>query len=148
YHASKFLSEEDGAKIIGIVELKGALVNEDGIAIEDLYSHLQEGKPFEEFPGARFVADGKSVMEADCDILIPAAIEGQITMENAPRIRAPIIAEAANGPVTSAADLYLREHGKVVIPDIYLNAGGLTVSYFEWIKNLSHIRFGRLERRF
>lgn len=148
YHAAKFLSEEDGAKITGIVELHGALVNDEGIAIEALYTHVKEGKSLREFPGARFVADSKSVLEADCDILIPAAIEGQITLENAPRIRAPIIAEAANGPVTSAADIYLREQGKVLIPDVYLNAGGLTVSYFEWIKNLSHIRFGRLERRF
>ena len=88
------------------------------------------------------------MLEHECDILIPAALESQITLENASRIRAPLIAEAANGPVTYEANQILREAGKTLIPDIYLNAGGVTVSYFEWIKNISHIRFGRLERRF
>jgi glutamate dehydrogenase (NAD(P)+) len=93
------------------------------------------------------VADGASVLELDCDVLIPAALEGQITPQNAARIRARVIAEAANGPVAYEADRILREAGKVVLPDLYLNAGGVTVSYFEWIKNLQKIRFGRMERR-
>jgi glutamate dehydrogenase (NAD(P)+) len=94
------------------------------------------------------VEDGHSVLEKECDILLPAALEGQITRENAGRIKANLIAEAANGPVTYGADQILREKGVVIIPDAYLNAGGVTVSYFEWIKNLSHIRFGRMERRY
>jgi glutamate dehydrogenase (NAD(P)+) len=98
-------------------------------------------------PDAEYLADGARLLETDCDILIPAALEGQITEQNAARIRAPLIAEAANGPVTYEADRILREAGKTLIPDLYLNAGGVTVSYFEWIKNLSKIRFGRMERR-
>ncbi|MDQ3397684.1 MAG: hypothetical protein M3511_07925 [Deinococcota bacterium] len=100
-----------------------------------------------DFPGARYLKDGKGVLEYDCDILLPAALEAQITAENAARIGAPLIAEAANGPVTAEADNILRQKGAIILPDVYLNAGGVTVSYFEWIKNISHIRFGRLERR-
>jgi glutamate dehydrogenase (NAD(P)+) len=99
------------------------------------------------FPGGHFEPNGRAVLEADCDILIPAALENQLTMENARRIRAPLIAEAANGPTTASADEFLRAQGKILIPDVYLNAGGVTVSYFEWIKNLSHVRFGRMDRR-
>jgi glutamate dehydrogenase (NAD(P)+) len=99
------------------------------------------------FPGAEYVADGLRLLEHECEILIPAALESQITEENAGRIRARIIAEGANGPATYEGDRILRESGKVVIPDMYCNAGGVTVSYFEWIKNLNHIRFGRMERR-
>lgn len=147
YYAAKFLSEEDGALITAIIERQGAIVNEGGLAVEAVKQHLAAGKKLEEFPGARFVADGRSALEGDCDILLPAALEAQITSQNAPRIRAKLIAEAANGPVTYEADVILRERGVSILPDIYLNAGGVTVSYFEWIKNISHIRFGRLERR-
>ena len=148
YHAAKFLSEEDGARIVAIIERDGAILADEGLKVEEVMAYRREQGGIKDFPGAQFVENGKAVLEAECDILIPAALEGQITAENAARIQAPLIAEAANGPVTFAADEYLRERGKVIIPDFYLNAGGVTVSYFEWIKNLSHIRFGRLDRRF
>ncbi len=147
YHTAKFLAEEDGARIVGIIERDGAVLSEKGLPVDRVSDHKREHGGIKGMSGVTFVEDGCSVLEADCDILIPAALEGQITMENAPRIRASLIAEAANGPITFEADNYLRERGKVILPDIYLNAGGVTVSYFEWIKNLSHIRFGRLDRR-
>ena len=147
YHAAKFLSEEDGAKIIGVIERDGAVYNERGIDVEKLAAYMRERRGVRGYPDARTVEDGRALLEAECDILIPAAIEGQIDSGNAPGIRAALIAEAANGPVTYEADEILRRRGKVIIPDVYLNAGGVTVSYFEWIKNLSHIRFGRLQRR-
>jgi glutamate dehydrogenase (NAD(P)+) len=147
YYAAKFLSEEDGALVVGIIERDGAILSDKGLPVEEVSAHLREHGGVKGFPGATYLEDGRSVLEAECDILIPAALEGQITLENAPRIQAPLIAEAANGPVTFEADNHLREHGKIIIPDTYLNAGGVTVSYFEWIRNLSHIRFGRLDRR-
>ena len=148
YHAAKFLSEEDGAQIIGIIERDGAIVSDKGLNVEIVKNYIREKGSVANFPGASYIKDGKTALEMDCDILIPAALENQITIENAPRIRAPLIAEAANGPISFEADKYLSEHGKVIIPDIYINAGGVTVSYFEWIKNISHMRFGRMERRF
>jgi glutamate dehydrogenase (NAD(P)+) len=147
YHAAKFLQEEDGVRLIALVERDGALLDANGMKVEAVAEYRRSHGGLKGFPGARYEPDGRAVLEADCDILIPAALENQITIENAARIRAPLIAEAANGPVTFAADEYLRTHGKVLIPDVYLNAGGVTVSYFEWIKNLSHIRFGRMDRR-
>jgi glutamate dehydrogenase (NAD(P)+) len=148
YHAAKFLSEEDGVKIVAIIERDGAILSENGLAVESVKTYKSEKGGIEGFPGAKYVKDGMCVLENDCDILIPAAMEEQITSENASRIKAPLIAEAANGPVTYKADEILRSRGTVIIPDIYINAGGVTVSYFEWIKNISHIRFGRMERRF
>jgi glutamate dehydrogenase (NAD(P)+) len=147
YHAAKFLSEEDGAPVVAIIERDGAILNERGLPVEEVAAWLREHGGVEGFPGAEFVADGTRVLEADCDVLVPAALESQITEENAPRIRAKVIAEAANGPATYQASALLRDAGKIVLPDLYLNAGGVTVSYFEWIKNLSKIRFGRMERR-
>jgi glutamate dehydrogenase (NAD(P)+) len=147
YHAGKFLEEEDGARIVAIIERDGAVVNDAGLSVERVREHLQEHGGVKGFPEGEYVADGAPVLEHDCDILIPAALEGQITERNAPSIRARVIAEAANGPVTYEADRILRDAGRIVIPDLYLNAGGVTVSYFEWIKNLSKIRFGRMERR-
>jgi len=148
YHTAKFLAEEDGARIVGIIERDGAVLSEKGLDVDRVADHKREYGGVKGVEGVAFVEDGRSVLEADCDLLIPAALEGQITMENAPRIRAAMIAEAANGPITFEEDDYLRERGKVIIPDVYLNAGGVTVSYFEWIKNISHIRFGRLDRRY
>ncbi len=148
YHVSRFLAQEDGVRIVAIIGRDGALVDEKGLDVEAVKEYKDEHRRFGGFPGAEFVEDGPSVLEHDCDVLIPAAVEGQIDADNAPRIRARVIAEAANGPVTFEADRILRERGVTVLPDIYANAGGVTVSYFEWIKNISHMRFGRMERRF
>ncbi len=147
YHAAKFLSEEDHAKITGIIERDGALVNENGLDVEAVRNWIMANGGVTGFPDATFVENGASVLEQECEILIPAALEGVINLSNAERIKAPLIIEAANGPVTAGADDILREKGCVIIPDMYANAGGVTVSYFEWVKNLSHIRFGRMQRR-
>lgn len=147
YHASKFLAEEDGALITAVIEYDGAIVNENGIDIDDLKGWMIAHGGLKTYPHGTYVENGLSVLEMDCDILIPAALEGQITRQNAMNIQAKLIVEAANGPVTSGADNILRDMGVVILPDFYVNAGGVTVSYFEWIKNLSHIRFGRLQRR-
>ena len=147
FHAAMFLADECDARIVGIIERDGGLWNEDGLDVHDVGEYLREHGGVRGYGDARFVEDGRSLLEAECDILIPAALEGQITRNNAERIQARVIAEAANGPVTFEADEILRRRGVVVIPDAYLNAGGVTVSYFEWIKNISHIRFGRLENR-
>jgi len=148
YHAAKFLQEEDGALIVGILESDGAILSEKGFKVEAVKLWKKEKGSISKFPDGKFIGQGDSVLEAECDILIPAALEGQITEKNASRIKASLIAEAANAPVTYEADEILRSRGKVILPDIYLNAGGVTVSYFEWIKNISHMRFGRMERRF
>jgi glutamate dehydrogenase (NAD(P)+) len=148
YHAAKFLSEEDGCKIIAVVERDGALLDPKGLDIEDVRQWMNRHDGLlAGYPNATHVADGASILEAACDILVPAALEGVIHLGNAERIRAPLIIEAANGPITFGADEILRRKGCVIIPDMYANAGGVTVSYFEWVKNLSHIRFGRMQRR-
>ena len=147
FHAAKFLSLEDGAKVIGIVERDGALMSGDGLDVAAVKEWITSSGGVEGFPNATFIAEGNLVLEAECDILIPAALEGVIHAKNAADIKAKLIIEAANGPITAAADEALRARGVVVIPDLYANAGGVTVSYFEWVKNLSHIRFGRMERR-
>ncbi|MFC4669903.1 Glu/Leu/Phe/Val dehydrogenase [Seohaeicola nanhaiensis] len=147
YHAAKFLSEEDGALITGIIERDGALFNPKGLDVEAVHHWLVSHGGVSGYPDATHTAAGAAVLEEDCDILIPAAMEGVINLDNAARIKAPLIIEAANGPVTAGADEILREKGTVIIPDMYANAGGVTVSYFEWVKNLSHIRFGRMGRR-
>jgi glutamate dehydrogenase (NAD(P)+) len=147
YHAAKFLQEEDGALITGLIERDGALLNESGLDVEKVHAHLRETGGVSGYADAEFVENGASVLEHDCDVLLPAALESQITEENAGRIKARVVAEAANGPVTHLADHILRTGGRAVIPDMYLNAGGVTVSYFEWTKNLSKMRFGRMDRR-
>lgn len=147
YHAAKFLSEEDGATITAVIEWDGAIVNDDGINIEDLRQWIIKHGSIKGYPQGTFVAEGAVVLEKECDILIPAALEGVINLNNADRIKANLIIEAANGPITFGADEILRKKGVVIIPDMYANAGGVTVSYFEWVKNLSHIRFGRMQRR-
>ena len=148
YHTAKILQEEDGAKIIAVIEYDGGLLNSNGIDIEKLAEYRKENGGVKGFPEAKFIQDGASLLEEECDILIPAALEGVIHQGNATRIKAKVIAEAANGPVTFGADAILQKKEIAIIPDTYLNAGGVTVSYFEWIKNLSHIRFGRMQRRY
>ena len=147
YHAAKFLSQEDGCRVVAVIERDGAVLNPDGLDIDSLRAWIAEKAGVKGFPDAEYVEDGSSVLEHHCDILVPAALEGVINRENADRIKAPLIIEAANGPVTAGADEILRAKGVMVIPDMYANAGGVTVSYFEWVKNLSHIRFGRMQRR-
>jgi glutamate dehydrogenase (NAD(P)+) len=148
YHAAKLLDEEDDSKIIAVIERDGAIVNEEGISIEPLRKYINEHKTIIGFDGGQHVEDGQAVLEMECDILIPAALEGQIHEGNAANIKTKLIVEAANGPLTFEADEILRNKNITILPDAYVNAGGVTVSYFEWIRNLSHIRFGRMERRY
>ncbi|CUH75244.1 Glutamate dehydrogenase [Tritonibacter multivorans] len=147
YHAAKFLSEEDGSIITGVIERDGAIVDAKGVNVDELRNWIMSHGGVKGYPHGTYVEDGSKVLEEECDILIPAALEGVINLSNADRIKAPLIIEAANGPVTAGADEILRDKGCVIIPDMYANAGGVTVSYFEWVKNLSHIRFGRMQRR-
>jgi len=147
YYSAKFCMEGD-ALIVGIAEREGGIYSEKGLDIDAVYNHRQETGSIFDFPGAKNVEPSLATLEMDCDILIPAALENQVTAENAPRIKARIIAEGANGPVTKEAEEILVKKGVLIIPDLFLNAGGVTVSYFEWLKNLSHVRFGRIEKRF
>ncbi len=147
YHAALFLSQEDGCRVTHVIERDGAIENSSGLDIVALRDWIMRHGGVKDCPFGTYHADGAAVLEADCDILIPAALEGVINQGNAARIKAPLIIEAANGPVTAGADEILRQMGRVIIPDLYANAGGVTVSYFEWVKNLSHIRFGRMQRR-
>jgi glutamate dehydrogenase (NAD(P)+) len=147
YHAALFLSQEDGCRVTHVIERDGAVENPDGIDVAALRDWIMRHGGVKDCPFGTYTAEGAPVLEAECDILIPAALEGVINLGNAERIKAPLIIEAANGPITAGADEVLRHKGTVIIPDIYANAGGVTVSYFEWVKNLSHIRFGRMQRR-
>lgn len=149
-YTSTICQEEGDAKIVGVSEVEGAIYNPKGIDINELLKFRKETGSIIDYPGAKSFPkdDRKVVLEFECDILVPAALENQITEKNASRIKAKIIGEAANGPITSEAEEILLKKGKLIIPDVYLNAGGVTVSYFEWLKNLSHIRFGRMDKRF
>ncbi len=147
YHSALFC-QQGGATIVGIAEFEGAIHKPDGIDIQDLMHHRKETGSIMGYPGSTDLARREDGLEIDCEILIPAALENQITSENAPRIKAKIIAEGANGPTTAGAEHILLEKGVLIIPDIYANAGGVTVSYFEWLKCLSHVRFGRIGKRF
>lgn len=140
--------KEGGVKIIGISEREGSIFDTNGIDVEQLLAYRKEHGTIVGYPGSTHIGGPLAALELECDILVPAALENQITTENADRIKAKIIAEAANGPVTADADAILRKKGVMILPDFYINAGGVTVSYFEWLKNLSHHRFGRLENRF
>ena len=147
YHSALFLSTEDGCKVKGIIEFDGGLWDEDGLDIQRVKDWMATHSGVKDYPDATYVPNGNVLLESDCDILIPAAMEGVINLSNADRIKAPLIIAAANGPITFGADEILRKKGIVIIPDMYANAGGVTVSYFEWVKNLGHIRFGRMQRR-
>lgn len=147
YHSAKFF-REGGAKVVAIAEYEGAIYNADGINEEELFAHRKATGSILNFPGATNLAKNTDALELECDILIPAALENVINAENAPRVKAKIIGEAANGPLTPEADEIFIAKGTLVVPDMYLNAGGVTVSYFEWLKNLSHVRYGRMEKRF
>jgi glutamate dehydrogenase (NAD(P)+) len=147
YHAAKFF-REGGAKVIALAEYEGAITNPNGLNEEEVFQHRKKTGSILDFPGATNIAKSSDALELDCDILIPAALENVINGDNAPRIKAKIIGEAANGPLTPEADEVFIKKGALVVPDMYLNAGGVTVSYFEWLKNLSHVRYGRMEKRF
>jgi glutamate dehydrogenase (NAD(P)+) len=146
YHAAIFLSQEDGCRIVAIGEWDSCVVNPAGLNIEELDNHRKATGSIRNFPGGETLPTD-AFWDTDCDILIPAALENQITLDNSHRIRAKVLAEGANGPTTPAAEAALHARGVMIIPDIFLNAGGVTVSYFEWGKNLSHMRFGRLQKR-
>ena len=147
YHAAKFLIEGE-AVVTGVIEIDGALYNPKGLDIEKLFACREESGSIRNYADATLIDNPRDGLELECDILVPAAVENQITRENAPRLKARILAEAANGPTTAAADELLKQRNVLILPDTYLNAGGVTVSYFEWLRNLSHVRFGRLGRRF
>jgi len=148
YHSAKFLSEF-GATIVGLCEYDGAIYNENGLDVESVFQHRKITGSILNYPGSK--VEFKNPMEGleqPCDILVPAALENQITISNIGRIHAKIIAEGANGPTTPEAEAIFYKNGGIIIPDMYANAGGVTVSYFEWLKNLSHVAFGRMNRRF
>lgn len=147
YHAAKYFHEA-GAKVICLIEWDGAIYNQKGLDPDAVLKHRNETGSITGFPGAKNLKKNTDGLEMECDILIPAALENVIHEENAPRIKAKIIGEAANGPITPEADDILSKKGVIVVPDMFLNAGGVTVSYFEWLKNLSHVRYGRLGKRF
>lgn len=147
YHSAKFF-REGGAKVIALAEYEGAIMNADGLNEEEVFQHRKATGSILNFPGATNLVKNTDALELECDILIPAALENVINGENAPRVKAKIIGEAANGPCTPEADEVFQQKGILCVPDMYLNAGGVTVSYFEWLKNLSHVRYGRMEKRF
>jgi glutamate dehydrogenase (NAD(P)+) len=147
YHSAKFFREA-GAKVIALAEYEGAIMNPEGLNEEEVFQHRKATGSILNFPGATNLAKNTDALELACDILIPAALENVINGENAPRVKAKIIGEAANGPCTPEADEVFAKNGIICVPDMYLNAGGVTVSYFEWLKNLSHVRYGRMEKRF
>lgn len=147
YHSAKFF-REGGAKVVALAEYEGAIFNADGLNEDEVFQHRKKTGSILNFPGATNLAKNTDALELECDILIPAALENVINGENAPRVKAKIVGEAANGPCTPEADEEFARRGILCVPDMYLNAGGVTVSYFEWLKNLSHVRYGRLEKRF
>ncbi|HMU47129.1 MAG TPA: Glu/Leu/Phe/Val dehydrogenase [Chitinophagaceae bacterium] len=147
YHSAKFF-QDAGAIIVGLSEHDGGIWSENGLDVDDVFNYRKKTGTILNYPGSNNFNKKEDLLEMPCDILIPAALENVVNHENAPRVKAKIIGEAANGPLTPEADEILTQKGIIVVPDMYLNAGGVTVSYFEWLKNLSHVRYGRLEKRF
>jgi glutamate dehydrogenase (NAD(P)+) len=147
YHAAKYF-QQGGATVTALAEYEGAIYNAKGLDVDAVVAHRKKTGSILNFPGAKNLKKSAEALELECDILIPAALENVINGENAPRVKARIIGEAANGPLTPEADAVFVKKGAIVVPDMYINAGGVTVSYFEWLKNLSHVRYGRLEKRF
>ena len=147
YHLSKFLTEDDKVKLIGLAEHNGGIYNENGINVEHAKKYFAKNKSFKNYPKASFIKDSSLLLKRQCDILIPAARENVITEKNAADISAKLIVEAANGPISYKGNQILNKNKIFVIPDILANSGGVAVSYFEWVKNIRHIRFGRLEKR-
>ncbi|MFT5763390.1 MAG: glutamate dehydrogenase (NAD(P)+) [Saprospiraceae bacterium] len=148
YYTGVISQEEGDVKIVAVAEYEGAIFSKAGIDIKKLVAHRKKTGSILGFPGSKNMKTRKAILELEVDILVPAALENQITKVNAHKVKAKIIAEAANGPVTADAEEILLKMGVMIIPDMYINAGGVTVSYFEWLKNLSHMRFGRMEKRF
>ena len=146
YHAAKFCRQA-GAILVGLAEREGAIHNPKGLNEDEVFNYRKRTGSLLGFPGATDILRSADALELDCEVLVPAALENVLTKENAARIKAKIILEGANGPTTPEADEIFRQRGIMVIPDVYANAGGVTVSYFEWLKNLSHVRLGRMDRR-
>jgi glutamate dehydrogenase (NAD(P)+) len=147
-YSATISQEEGGVKVIAVSEYEGALYNANGIDVQKVLDWRAKTGTIMTYPDATPMAHRNDILEVECDILVPAVMENQITVDNMKKTKAKIIAEAANGPVTAEANEYLAKQGVIIIPDMYINAGGVTVSYFEWLKNLSHVRFGRMEKRF
>jgi glutamate dehydrogenase (NAD(P)+) len=147
YHAAKYF-QQGGARVIALAEYEGAIMNPNGLDVDAVVAFRKKTGSILNFPGSKNLKKSAEALELECDILIPAALENVINGSNAPRVKARIIGEAANGPLTPDADAIFAKKGTIVVPDMYINAGGVTVSYFEWLKNLSHVRYGRLEKRF
>jgi glutamate dehydrogenase (NAD(P)+) len=147
YHSSLYMTQA-GAKLVGVAEMEGTIYDPKGIDLQALVEFRKETGSIIGFGNTQQIKGKRAIFEQECDIIIPAALESQITIENAPKIKAKIIAEAANGPTTSDAHDFLKERGALIIPDSYLNAGGVIVSYFEWLKDIQHVRYGRMNKRF
>lgn len=147
YHAAKYMTEA-GAKLVGIAEIEGSIYDENGIDLERLMAYRMDKNTIIGFDGTTELKNRDDAFYLDCDILIPAALESQLTGDNAAKVKAKIIAEAANGPTTADGHDIMKKRGALIIPDTYMNAGGVVVSYFEWLKNIQHVRYGRMSKRF
>ena len=132
---SAYLLQDEGCKIIAASDSRGGIYNPHGFDARDVLRYKKKNGSVMGYPDTKSISN-EELLELECDVLVPAALEGQITAENAPRIKAKVIAEGANGPTTPEADAILHERGVFMIPDILCNAGGVTVSYFEWVQDL------------